>query len=137
MSFRSGVDDVVALSKLVDKVRKDFSGAPGQFQCLSDELKSLSAVLQDIDVAIAEADLNAQRQSGLQQALSTCQSVLEDVEAIRDKFSGMGPSQAGSKTPRRRVWIRLKWEPGEARELCDRISSSVTILTTFLVDLSE
>ncbi|KAF4983537.1 hypothetical protein FZEAL_1072 [Fusarium zealandicum] len=136
MSFGFSIGDFVAVGQLAHKIRKDFGGAPSQFKSLADETKTLSMVLQDVDVTIADSDLSAQQETNLQQAGETCQRVLEDLQRLGDKFSDMDSTQSGTRKSSRRVWKRLKWEPEEARELRDRISSSVTMLTTLMNQVS-
>ncbi|RSL48629.1 hypothetical protein CEP54_012835, partial [Fusarium duplospermum] len=120
MSFGFSAGDFLAAVQLAHKIRKDFSGAPSQFKSLSDETKLLSMVLQDVDVKVDESDLTPQQETNLEQAMSTCEVVLHDLQASI-----------------RRVWKKLKWEPNEARELRERISSSITMLNTLLNQLSS
>jgi hypothetical protein len=37
----------------------------------------------------------------------------------------------------KRVWKKLKWEPEDIWELRDRITSNVTLLNTYIVQISE
>ena len=94
-------------------------------------------VLQDVDVKVDESDLTAQQEANLEQAMSTCEAVLHDLQAICDKFSDLDTAQGQSRKSVRRVWKKLKWEPDGARELRERISSSIAMLTTLLNQLSR
>ncbi|KAM6522793.1 hypothetical protein FALCPG4_012409 [Fusarium falciforme] len=137
MSFGFSVGDFLAAAQLAHKIRKDFSGAPSQFKSLSDETKLLSMVLQDVDVKVDESVLTPQQGNNLEQAMGTCEAVLHDLQAICDKFSDLDTSQGRHRKCIRRVWKQLKWEPNEARELRERISSSIAMLTTLLSQLSS
>ncbi|KAI8658210.1 NACHT domain-containing protein [Fusarium keratoplasticum] len=137
MSFGFSIGDFLAAAQLAHKIRKDFSGAPSQFKSLSDETKLLSMVLQDVDVKVDESDLTPQQETNLEQAMSTCEAVLHDLQAVCNNFSDMDTSQGHSRKSIRRVWKKLKWEPDEARELRERISSSISLLTTLLNQLSS
>ncbi|KAM0424178.1 hypothetical protein ACHAPT_010547 [Fusarium lateritium] len=136
MSFGFSINDILTAAQLAHKVRKDFSNAPSQFKSLSDETKLLSMVLQDVDVKLDESDLTAQQEANLEQAMSTCGAVLHDLQAVCDKFSDLDTTQSHSRKSIRRVWKKLKWEPNEGRELRERVSSSITMLTTLLNQLS-
>lgn len=45
MSFGFGVGDIIAVSKFVNRVRKDFVGSPKEFKDISDEWVQLLACL--------------------------------------------------------------------------------------------
>ncbi|KAI8714078.1 NACHT domain-containing protein [Fusarium sp. LHS14.1] len=137
MSFGFSIGDFLAAAQLAHKIRKDFSGAPSQFKSLSDETKLLSMVLQDVDVKVDETDLTPQQETNLEQAMSTCEAVLHDLQTVCDNFSDLDTSQGHSRKSIRRVWKKLKWEPNEARELRERISSSISMLTALLNQLSS
>lgn len=92
-------------------------------------------VLQDVDVKVDESDLTPQQETNLEQAMSTCEAVLHDLQTVCNNFSDLDASQDHSRKSIRRVWKKLKWEPNEARELRERISSSIAMLTTLLNQL--
>ncbi|KAF5846821.1 hypothetical protein GGP41_004909 [Bipolaris sorokiniana] len=58
MSFGFSVGDFLAVIRLVNKIRKDFVGAPSQFRDISNVLRSLSIVLNDAEVTVSEHELN-------------------------------------------------------------------------------
>lgn len=75
MSFGFSVGDFLAVIRLVNKIRKDFVGAPSQFRDISNvyvtsidetailihltyRLRSLSIVLNDAEVTVSEHELN-------------------------------------------------------------------------------
>jgi hypothetical protein len=99
-------------------------------------IRSLSFILQDIDAILPEPELDAQQRETLLQVTRNCRNVLQDLEAVRDKYSELGPIQGSSRTMLKRAWKRLKWEPGDVRELRDRITLSVTLLNTFFEQAS-
>ncbi|RSM14423.1 hypothetical protein CDV31_005440 [Fusarium ambrosium] len=137
MSFGFSINDFLAAAQMAHKIRKNFNGAPAQFKNLSDETKLLSMLLQDVDVKVDELDLTAQQEVHLEQAMGTCETVLHDLQAVCDKFSELDTIQGNSRKSVRRIWKKLKWEPAEAHELRQRISSSIAMLTAFLNQLSS
>ncbi|KAM7205912.1 Ankyrin repeat-containing domain protein [Rhypophila sp. PSN 637] len=118
MSFGFGVGDILAVLKLANKVRKDFLGAPKQAQEVCDEVRNLSIVLIDVDVTIS--------------------GVLEDLEQILGKFTDISSTNGPSLGNRvKRVWKQLKWEPGDIRELRERLVSVVGLLRAYLDGISS
>ncbi|RSL54244.1 hypothetical protein CEP54_009975 [Fusarium duplospermum] len=119
MSFGFGVGDFIAVLELVNKVRKDFQSAPSQFEDISNEVRSLSIVLSDVDVTVSELELDPYQQNDLQQ--------------YRDLHADKG--RLGSRV--KRAWKRLNWEPDDIRELRERITLNTTLLNTFLGGISS
>ncbi|KAK4212166.1 hypothetical protein QBC37DRAFT_389070 [Rhypophila decipiens] len=138
MSFGFGVGDVLAVLKLANKVRKDFFGAPKQVQDVCDEVRNLSIVLSDVDVTVSECELTQAQQNDLAEILSSCQTVLQDLEQVLGKFTELSSTNDPSLGMRaRRVWKQLKWEPGDIRELRERIVSVVSLLHAYLGGISS
>ncbi|KAJ4312000.1 hypothetical protein N0V84_010155 [Fusarium piperis] len=133
MSFGFSAGDCLATLQLARKLRKDFKGAPKQFESLSKETKTLSKVLKDVN---AKAHLTPQQKANLEQAVSTCRDVLDDLQDVRDRFSDLVTSRGHSRRSVGRVWKQLKWDPSEAHELRMRISSSVAMLSTLCNQIS-
>jgi len=69
MSFGFSIGDIIAVSTLAHKVRKQFIDAPEQFRAISDEVKSLLNVLRDLEDVLPERDLNESKESDLQDHL--------------------------------------------------------------------
>ncbi len=99
-------------------------------------IRSLSFILQDIDAVLPEPELNALQRQTLQQVMRNCHNVLQDLEAVRDKYSDLGPSQGTSHKMLQRAWKRLRWEPSDVRELRDRITLNVTLLNSLFEQVS-
>ncbi|PQE34081.1 hypothetical protein CJF32_00010777 [Rutstroemia sp. NJR-2017a WRK4] len=60
MSFGFSIGDFIVVIELVKKIRKEFVDAPSQFKDVFDEVRSLSIVLQDIEVILPEPNLYTQ-----------------------------------------------------------------------------
>lgn len=131
MSFGFSIGDFVAVCQLASKIRKEFVGAPSQFKAISDEVRSLSIIVEDVEVALSERDLSNKEKIELDGIAHGCRSVLHELEETLDKYGelGSGPMNAGKRT--KRVWKKLKWEPDDIRELRGRIVSNVNFLNTF------
>ncbi|KAI3320965.1 hypothetical protein HD806DRAFT_537623 [Xylariaceae sp. AK1471] len=137
MSFGFSVGDFIAAIELANKLRKEFIGAPGQFKDISDEVRNLSIILQDLEVVLSKSELDSQQQTDLQRISGSNQNVLTDLEKTIGKYGELevGGGSLGKKL--KRVWKRLKWEPDDIRELRDRITSNATLLNTFLGRISS
>ncbi|KAL2073781.1 hypothetical protein VTL71DRAFT_11107 [Oculimacula yallundae] len=130
MSFGFGVGDFLAVIKLANKIRKDFSEAPAQFKEISDEVRSLAIILQDLEV-LSEHKLNEEETKELHEIARGCGNVLEKLELTLDKYHELqaGP-KSGTKSVKR-IWKRLKWEPDDISELRSRLVTNITLLNAF------
>lgn len=133
MSFGYSVGDFIAVVQIANKVRRRFVDSPAQFQAISDEAKSLSNVLRDLDDIIPDRSLSQEQVVDLQDNLHACKSLLNDLDMILDKYQILdksGPTTLSTES--RRIWKRLKWEPADIKELRDRLASNVSLLNAFL-----
>ncbi|KAM4057683.1 Pol [Hirsutella rhossiliensis] len=137
MSFGFSVGDFVGVAQLANKLRKEFFGAPNQFKALSDEVRSLSIVLQDVDVALSETGITDQQQTEIRDIIVGCRHVLFDIEEALAKNSGIESSGGSLGSRLKRVWKKVNWQPDDIRELRDRLASNVTLLNAFLWRISS
>ncbi|KAK2784468.1 hypothetical protein FQN53_008457 [Emmonsiellopsis sp. PD_33] len=136
MSFGFGVGDFIAVTTLIHKIRKDFVGAPSQFKDISDEVRSLSIVLQDVGILVEGDDPNSQHAEELEHIANGCRDVLETLETTLDKYAELQsvPEKAVNGNIGRRMkraWKKLKWEPDDIRDLRSRIVLNLTLLKSF------
>ncbi|RSM08732.1 hypothetical protein CEP52_004457 [Fusarium oligoseptatum] len=137
MSFGFGVGDFIAVLELVNKVRKDFQSAPSQFEDISNQVRSLSIVLSDVDVTVSELELDPYQRNDLQHVISSCRDVLERLEDTLDKYRDLHADKGRLGSRVKRAWKRLNWEPDDIRELRERITLNTTLLNTFLGGISS
>ncbi|KAK2794086.1 hypothetical protein FQN52_009168 [Onygenales sp. PD_12] len=136
MSFGFSVGDFIAVTTLIHKIRKDFVGAPSQFRDISDEVRSLSIVLQDVGILVEGDDPNSQHAEELEHIANGCRDVLETLETTLDKYAELQsvPEKAVNGNIGRRMkraWKKLKWEPDDIRDLRSRIVLNLTLLKSF------
>ncbi|PVH70411.1 hypothetical protein DL98DRAFT_597852 [Cadophora sp. DSE1049] len=62
MSFGFSVSDFITVIKLTNKIRKEFVDAPSQFKAISDEVRSLSIVLLDVEVVLSNRELRNEQE---------------------------------------------------------------------------
>ncbi len=100
-------------------------------------VRSLSIVVQDIDIVLSEVEPDAQQKTDLQEIAGSCRKILNDLEETLNKYSEL-QTHGGKMGERvKRVWKRLKWEPEDIRELRERISSNVTLLNAYIGRISR
>jgi peptidoglycan hydrolase CwlO-like protein len=94
-------------------------------------VRSLSIVLQDVEVVLPERELTSQQKADLHGIADGCRNVLDELEKLLDKYRELEscPESVGKRV--KKVWKRLKWEPEDIQELRNRISSNITLLNAF------
>ncbi|KAI9832809.1 MAG: hypothetical protein M1819_004029 [Sarea resinae] len=138
MSFGFSLGDFIAVVALAKKVRKDFEVAPRQLDDIAHHMRSLSIVLQYVDVVLlAENVLNVDQNTDLREISSSCRHVQEELKKMLD-LHGEPESSRGSLSRKvKRFWNRLNLEPEDIRELRNRITANVAMLNTFLGGISR
>ncbi|TVY38473.1 Ankyrin repeat domain-containing protein [Lachnellula subtilissima] len=131
MSFGFSVGDFLTVIELANKIRKEFVNAPSQFKAIGNELRSLSIVLGDVDVVLAQEALDEKQKRELDNIDKSCRDVLEDMQQILDKNSEVPSTDRGVGRRITRVWKRFKWDPEEITQLRSRITSNMTLLNAF------
>ncbi|KAI9668938.1 MAG: hypothetical protein M1829_005250 [Trizodia sp. TS-e1964] len=137
MSFGFGVGDFLAVINLTNKIRKEFMSAPSQFGNISDEVRSLSIIINDVDVVLSDCELSPKQQTELKEIASSCHKVLGDLEKTLEKYNELQTHGGNLGKKVKRVWKQLKWEPEDIQELRNRISSNVSLLNTYVTRISS
>ncbi|KAI0905418.1 hypothetical protein F4823DRAFT_627840 [Ustulina deusta] len=132
LSFGFSIGDFLAVVALVNKVRKDFVGAPAQFQQVSDELRNLEHTTRDIEVLLSGQDLSKPQEERLHELTENCDLILKDVQGTVSRYSTSKSRRSGIRDRATRLWNRLQWEPDDVRDLRGRITLAVTSCTFFL-----
>lgn len=128
MSFGFGIGDLLAVIEIATKIRKRFADAPGQFKAISNEVKSLSILMQDIEVDITDRDLKPGQAERLQTIVDGSRAVLTDLNSLLSRYSSI---EAKGKICVKRVWQRLSFDTAEVREIRGRLVSNVSMLRAF------
>ncbi|KAJ5906798.1 uncharacterized protein N7473_003714 [Penicillium subrubescens] len=131
MSFGFSVGDFLAVINLANKIRKDFAGAPDHFKAISDEVRNLSFVVQDVEIDVSSKELDIKQQTELQGIAKSCRTVLSELENMIDTYRDLDGTGDTKRSIARRTWRRLKWEPSEIQELRQRIISNIALLDAF------
>jgi Cdc6-like AAA superfamily ATPase len=154
MSFGFSVGDLVTVTKLANKVRKDYVDAPSQFSHISDvyvittnrrailiqlinSLRSLSIVLNDAEVTMSDQELNSQEKTNFKTVLGGCQRTLQKLKDTKDKYIVLDSKQTNLGGKLKRAWKRLSIEPEEIAALRSEISANINLLNAFTVRLTR
>lgn len=145
MSFGFSIGDFLAVIGLVNKIRKDFVGAPSQFKDISNvyvtaiderailiqlthRLRSLSIILNDAEVTVSEHELNPQEETDFRDVLDGCQHTLGKLQHTVDKYIVLDSQQTSVGGKLKRAWKRLSVEPEDIRDLRSDVNVNIDLL---------
>ncbi|KFZ13854.1 hypothetical protein V501_03493 [Pseudogymnoascus sp. VKM F-4519 (FW-2642)] len=131
MSFGFSVGDFIAVIQLAIKIQKEFVDAPSQFKPISDEVRTLSIVLQDAAVAFPNRELDNEQKRGLEIIDKGCRNILDELQQILENNTELIPESGGVGKRNKRVWKRLNWKPEDIDQLQNRINTNINLLNTF------
>ncbi|KUL92164.1 hypothetical protein ZTR_02447 [Talaromyces verruculosus] len=136
MSFGYSIGDFVSLLELTNRIRKRFIRAPVEFRQISEDIKKLGVVLQDIDDFESEEGLNPQQKASIGQISQACHSVLTDLEQMLNKYQELDHEMdtLGNKT--RRVWKGLQWDQSKISDYRERIDSYMILFSNVIARLN-
>lgn len=100
-------------------------------------MTSLSNILRDIEVYLPERNLTDQQNLDLQQYTEGCRNLLNELHNLLTKYRRLEESSDGFREKARKMWKRLDWEPKDIGELRSRITSTVSVLNTFLTGVNR
>ena len=100
-------------------------GSAESFRNISNEVLSLHAVLKESEETLLVPPPQNASEARLRVVLEGCTNVLNDLQALVDKYEGLG-----SKT--KVTWNRMRWCKEDIAEIRGRLTSNVTLLTAFI-----
>lgn len=86
---------------------------------------------------VPERNLTEQQEGDLQEYTKGCRHVLSDLDRVLAKYRFLDTSTTGFRARTQKLWIRLKFEPEEIKDLRFRVTSNVTLLNHFIVRLTR
>ncbi|KAJ5249624.1 hypothetical protein N7489_000034 [Penicillium chrysogenum] len=137
MSFGLSFGDFVSVITLANKLRRDFIGAPSQFNSISREVRGLTIILQDVDVQLPDYDINDRQRKQLSEISHSCGTLLNELQDAIGKYKVVEYCGTSIHKKARSIWKRISWEPKDIGELRDRLLSNVTLLQSFLNAISS
>ena len=128
MSIGASFSDVLLCVQLAHRVWKGCREAPRDFRAVSIEVASLHLVLHEAKETAH--GLSASQGEDLRQLINGCESVLQELEELLQRYKSLG-------TQSRRTWDRLRWGRGPVNDIRQRLISSTASLTSFNTSLTK
>jgi hypothetical protein len=94
-------------------------------------VRSLSIILEDVDVCLPEHDVTGTQEKNLVEILDSCSRVLEDTRAALNQYHDLRPEEQSLGKRVKKAWKQLNWEPDDIKDLRSRITSNTTLLNAF------
>ena len=121
--LRWGVGDIIAISQLAIKVYAAYKDAPNNYQHISEEVMSLQIIIEKAIQHFESPTLsNNDRQLG-QKVLKGCQSVLEDLNFLIEKYSNLTSAN---------VFKKVQLGAEDIANLRARLISNTSLLNGFI-----
>ena len=120
------VGDFAALEQLASKTFEACKeDAPEGFKDISQGVLVMHTWLSRIGGISSGAPLSAAQQSYLEDIRNGCGAILEDLQAILDRYKGRGKKS-------KRIWDRLGWGSNDIAELRSRLLSNTALMTAYV-----
>ncbi|KGO73992.1 hypothetical protein PITC_040120 [Penicillium italicum] len=136
MSFGFGVGDFLATLKLADELKKRFAQAPSEFKAISGEIKSLWAVLHDLN-DIPKEGLSVRQKSEMESIVQKGREVLLEIEEKLSKSNVLAFATSNWKSKALRAWSRINWDPAEVKSLRSRITSCISLFKLVMGKINQ
>ena len=141
MSFGFGVGDIVGIVNLARSVYKKLfvdnrvtkyiwnltklgRDSPGQYRELAGDARQLADVLEDVGDLARERKLKKTKEQQLFGHAEACRDILYEIDALLKRYLSLG-----SKS--RKAVDRLRWDQQECRDIRARLTTTITMLSTF------
>ena len=126
MSFGWGVGDILAISELAIKVYTAYKDAPEDYRHISEEVVALQILIDKAAQHFESTTLSSHdRHNGLK-VVKGCQSVLEDLDFLIEKYQSLASSN------KRLVFKRIKLGREDITALRGRLISNTVLLSGFV-----
>ena len=126
MSLGYSVGDFIAISQLAIKVYTAYKDAPDIYGNISDEVAGLQILIDKAEQHFKSATISSNDHRNGQKILKGCQSVLEDLNSLIEKYKSL------ASTNKRLVFKRVKLGIEDIATLRARLTSNATLLSSFI-----
>ena len=124
--FGWGVGDIATISTLVAKVYGAYKDAPDNYRHILEELRSLQILINKAVRHVESSNLNSDDWKEGQEVLKGCQSVLEDLDSLIEKYNSLAPSSPGQ------VVKKVQFGAEDIATLRSRLISNTVLLNGFI-----
>ena len=125
MNFGFGVGDIMAISKLASKVYTAYKDAPNDYKHVAEEVKSLQIIINTAAQHFESTTLSGNNRQDGQEVLKGCQSVLEDLNSLIQKYNSLA---SNSTNTIQRVMLSTE----DIATLRSRLTSNTTLLSSYI-----
>ena len=124
--FGWGVGDIATITTLAVKVYTAYKDAPDSYKHISQEVKSLQILIDKAVPHVERMTLGNNRRQEGQEALKGCQSILEDLNSLIEKYKSLASAN------RALVFQKVKLGTEDIATLRSRLISSTGLLNGFI-----
>ena len=126
MSLGYSVGDFIAISQLAIKVYTAYKDAPDIYGNISDEVAGLQVLIDKVEQQFKSTTISSNDRHNGQKILKGCQSVLEDLNSLIEKYKSL------ASTNKRLFFKRVKLGMEDITTLRSRLISNTTLLSSFI-----
>ena len=94
-------------------------------------------MLDDAAQGLPGIGLNEKQEDDLKSIVRACEGVLDDTNAVLEKFETLGLKSSSLKGRTEKVWKKITWDEESIRDLRSRIVSNTTLLHLFILSLAS
>ena len=124
--FGWGVGDIIAISQLALKVHSAYKDAPDNYRHISEEVKSLQIIINKAAKHFKGTTLSGEDRQEGQEVLKGCQSVLEDLNSLIEKYNSL------SSASKHQFFTKVKLGTEDMVTLRLRLISNTGLLNGFI-----
>ena len=126
MSFGYGGGDIIAISALAIKVYTAYKDAPDDYRYIAEEVIALQILIDKVSQHFKSTTIGSSDCDDGQKVLKGCQSVLEDLNSLIEKYKVL------ASTNKRQVFKRVKLGKEDIATLRQRLISNTGLLNGFV-----
>ena len=120
------VGDIIAISRLAAKVYTAYKDAPDNYRHISEEVRSLQILINKAVRHVESTTLCDEDKQEGQEVLKGCQSVLENLNSLIEKYKSLASTNRGL------VFKRVKLGTEDIATLRARLTSNIVLLSGFI-----
>ena len=123
MNFGFGVGDILTISELAVKVYTAYKDGPENHRHISEEVEALQILIDGAEQYFTSTIMSSHVRDKGQKALKGCQSVLEDLYSLIEKYKSPASTS---------IFKRVKLGTEDLTKLRARLTTNAVLLDSFL-----
>ena len=118
--------DIATISTLVTKVYTAYRDAPDNYRHISEEVRSLQILINKAVRHVEGPTLSDDDRKEAQEVLKGCQSILEDLDSLIEKYNSLASASSGQ------VFKKVQLGTEDIATLRSRLISNTVLLNGFI-----